>query len=97
MQCPCGAETRSADAVKSALKARLEFLVCSKCGRAGDAELYIRDTRVSFDLPGDAIARRQFESLDAESAQHLYDTVTALQDALSGGGADQLPLQAELF
>jgi hypothetical protein len=99
MQCNCGSDTDSVSLVRTALKARLEYLACKRCGRVSDATLYIRNTQVSVDQPGDPIAKNQFNSLTQDSAEQLYEIARALlvafdEPALSG--TDQ-PQQGTLF
>jgi len=82
MQCSCGANADLTIQVNRKCKAELRFYSCDKCGKVSDGVLAIRDIDVSWDVAGDAIARRWFTTLTPESAEDLYQSVTALQNVL---------------
>ncbi|WP_445004815.1 hypothetical protein [Halomonas mongoliensis] len=82
MQCKCGSETQLNEAVKSRLKARLEFHVCKACGRVANAELYVKGVKVAVDDGARATARQLFATLDADTAEALSARAGGLQRGL---------------
>lgn len=72
MQCKCGGETRTSEAIQSKMNARLAFYECKSCLRVSNAELFIRDTLVATD----PAARASFGSLDKTTADALYAEAT---------------------
>lgn len=97
MQCQCGSEASVTRLVKNKLHAELEFHSCSRCGRVSNATLSIRGVQVSHDLPGEPVARRQFESLTASSAEQLHETALILYAGLEGRAGAPLTEQSPLF
>ena len=81
MQCKCGRETQLNEAVKSRLKARLEFQVCKACGLVSNAELFVKGAKVALDDGARARARQLFATLDADTAEVL----SARAGELAGG------------
>ncbi|SDL55308.1 hypothetical protein SAMN05192555_105106 [Franzmannia pantelleriensis] len=79
MQCKCGSETKLNEAVRSRLKARLEFQVCKACGRVSNAELFVKEVKVVVDDGVGATARQQFANLDADTAKALFARAGGLQ------------------
>lgn len=84
MQCSCGANADLSTQVNRKCDAELRYYACEKCGKVSDGVLAVQGHDVCWDVPGDAVARRHFNNLTPESAQELYQTITALQRVLTG-------------
>lgn len=80
MQCSCGASADLTTQTNRKCKAELRYYQCEKCKRVSDGVLTIQGRDVSWDHDNDAQARRWFDTLTPESAESLYNSVTALQD-----------------
>lgn len=76
MQCKCGGETRTTEAVQTKLRASLAYYECKSCGRVSNAELYISDILVATDPD----ARTHFQSLDKDKAEALHAIATRLPE-----------------
>ncbi|CAM3778806.1 hypothetical protein VRRI112168_00010 [Vreelandella rituensis] len=76
MQCKCGSEATSQKAIKSKLKAKIEFYQCGSCTRVSSAVLFIQDVEVATDPR----SRTLFDELTGESAASLLDEVRREQE-----------------
>lgn len=85
MQCSCGANADLSTQVNRKCDAELRYYACEKCGTISDAVLAVHGQDVCWDISGDAVARRWFSVLTPDSAEELYQSVTALQNAILGG------------
>lgn len=98
MQCSCGANAEMTSQVNRKCHAELRFYQCQQCGVVSDAVLSVHNKDVSWDLPGDAVARRWFVNLTPDSADDLYQQVTALANVFEEPepqGAGEIPMQGD--
>ncbi|MBE0401335.1 MULTISPECIES: hypothetical protein [Halomonadaceae] len=88
MQCSCGASADLSTQVNQKCDAELRYCACEKCGTISEAVLVLHGHDVCWDVTGDAVARRWFSTLTPESAEELFQSVTALQNVLLGDSDD---------